>query len=289
MRAAHTIDTQGNALHEGELGDLPWWSFSKLVIATTALHLVERGHIELDAQIPGAHYTLRQLLQHEAGLPDYGRLKEYQSAVAQGDAPWPPQEIIARTLAVHPATAPGMHWAYSNIGYFYVGQIISAAIGTSLADALKNCALAPAGLSRARLATSKSDLEQVQMGSARGYDPRWVLHGLLIGPISEAATFLHRLLSGAILGERLLAEMLKGRLVPQFRDELWEQPAYGLGIMGARAGASSPCGHTGEGPGSSIAVYGYAGDTGVKVAAYWQSPASSHEVEVEALAALSRL
>jgi CubicO group peptidase (beta-lactamase class C family) len=74
MRAAHTIGTSGTRSHEAETA-VPWWSFTKLVIATAALRVVELGSLELDAPISRESYTLRQLLQHEAGLPDYCWLK----------------------------------------------------------------------------------------------------------------------------------------------------------------------------------------------------------------------
>jgi hypothetical protein len=133
------------------------------------------------------------------------------------------------------------------------------------------------------LAASKSALDDVQMGDGSGYDPAWVLHGLLVGPLAEAASFLHQLLSGHILGERMLAEMLRVRLLPQFRDELWRNPACGLGLMGAWNGPGEPCGHSGEGPGSGIAVYGTVMDGGVKVAAWWQSPGAARVAEKAAL------
>jgi hypothetical protein len=76
-----------------------------------------------------------------------------------------------------------------------------------------------------------------------------------------------------------MTEMLKVRLLPQFRSELWKQPAYGLGIMGAWDGLRSPCGHSGEGPGSGIAVYGKVTDSGVSVAACWESPGTSRGAE----------
>jgi CubicO group peptidase (beta-lactamase class C family) len=176
-----------------------------------------------------------------------------------------------------------------NIGYYLAGWIISSTTGDDFAQSLKTLVLAPAGLSEARLAAAKDDLNGVQMGSAQGYDPGWVLHGLLVGPIAEAATFLHRLLSGAIIGRPMLAEMLKVRLLPQYRSELWPNPAYGLGIMGAWNGAPSPWGHSGEGPGSVIAVYGCALDDQVKVAAVWQSPGSVGQAEAAALEALDHL
>lgn len=59
----------------------PWWSFTKTVLAATALTLVRDGLIGLDDPILDQPFTLRQLLRHEAGLADYGELAEYHAAV----------------------------------------------------------------------------------------------------------------------------------------------------------------------------------------------------------------
>lgn len=286
MRAAISVCGDALAWRDNEACDVPWWSFTKLVIATAAMKLVEQGFLDLDTPLSERSFTLRQLLQHEAGLPDYGWLKSYHSAVASGDEPWSAEEIISRTFEAYPQWAPGARWSYSNIGYYYAGQLISNVARMSLGDALDALALGPAKVRGVRLARSKADLETVQMGEGREYDPRWVLHGLLVGPIMEAAMFLRALLSGTILNEATLAEMLKVHILPQFRNELWDHPAYGLGIMGAWNGFKSACGHSGEGPGSGIAVYGKMMDAQVRVAGYWESPGTSRGAEKAALAML---
>jgi len=66
---------------------VPWWSFTKTVIAATALALVRDGRLALDTPLPTG-YTLRQLLQHRAGLPDYGPLRDYHAAVARHEDAW---------------------------------------------------------------------------------------------------------------------------------------------------------------------------------------------------------
>lgn len=282
MRASITMGGANVIGREGETVDLPWWSFSKLVIASAALKLVELGSLNLDAPLPAREFTLRQLLQHEAGLPNYGWLESYHLAVASGDDPWTPDETIARTVQTYPQWPPGTRWAYSNIGYYYVGALIAETVGTSLGEALNALVLTQAGVRSARLATSKADLEAVQMGIS-GYDPRWVLHGLLVGNLADAASFLFALLSGRVLGVPIFAEMLNVHLLPQFRDELWGHPAYGLGLMGAWDGLATPCGHSGEGPGSAIAVYGKVVGAEVRVSACWESPGTSREAERVAL------
>ena len=72
---AHVLVREGVAVtSDGDTADVPWWSFSKTVIATAALALVRDGCLTLDELLPDRPYTLRQLLQHRAGLTEYGRL-----------------------------------------------------------------------------------------------------------------------------------------------------------------------------------------------------------------------
>src|SRR5258708_10761012 len=65
---------EGGALLEtpGAERSVPWWSFTKTVIAAAALALVRDGKLGLDEAVPGRPFTLRQLLQHRAGLTTYG-------------------------------------------------------------------------------------------------------------------------------------------------------------------------------------------------------------------------
>ena len=61
---------------------VPWWSFTKTLIAAAALALARDGALRLDDRLPGRSYSLRLLLQHRAGLADYGGLKRYHDAVS---------------------------------------------------------------------------------------------------------------------------------------------------------------------------------------------------------------
>jgi CubicO group peptidase (beta-lactamase class C family) len=71
---------------EADITAVPWWSFSKTVLSAAALTLVRDGLVQLDADVIEGPFTLRQLLRHEAGLPDYGELAEYFAAVSNEDA-----------------------------------------------------------------------------------------------------------------------------------------------------------------------------------------------------------
>ena len=232
---------------------VPWWSFGKTVLAATALTLVRDGLVDLDQALPECPFTLRQLLRHQAGLADYSELPEYHAAVARHETAWSVDELLQRLDATRLRYAPGSGWRYSNVGYLYVALLIERISGLSLEQALLQHALLPLGISDVRLARQRGDLP----GAAAHYDPAWVYHGLLIGPLPQAAIFLDRLLAGDLLPANLLDAMQTvhhlGGPIP---GRPWQAPGYGLGVMqGPTADGLLLCGHTGGGPGSVVAVY----------------------------------
>ena len=192
---------------------VPWWSFTKTVLSAASLSLVRDGLVRLDDPVLEGPFTLRQLLRHEAGLPDYGELAEYHAAVARREEPWSEHEMGQRLDADRLRYKPGTAWRYSNVGYMYVARLIERLTGLELDEALSRRALAPLGILRAHVARKPVDLDGVCMGAGTQYHPGWVYHGLLVGPLAEAALFLDRLLAGHLLPEPLLREMQTARML----------------------------------------------------------------------------
>lgn len=260
---------------------VPWWSFTKTVLAATALTLVRDRLVSLDEPILDQPFTLRQLLRHEAGLADYGELVDYHTAVSNGESAWSDDEMMQRLDGAQLRYSPGTGWRYSNVGYWHIGRLIERLTGLTLEEAVLQRALAPLGLSNVRFAKTRADLQASILGSASTYDPAWVYHGLLIGPVSQAALFLDRLFCTDLLPTALLQDMQTARIVGgPIPGRPWITPGYGLGVMqGAIAVGYTLCGHTGCGPGSVIAVYRINdGDTAVCCAAFAQG-ASEGAVE----------
>lgn len=270
MSSALVVNGKLQSSYQAEL-IVPWWSFTKTVLAATALSLVRDRLTELDTAILNQPYTLRQLLRHEAGLADYGELAEYHAAVMNNESPWTADEMMQRLNGIQLRYTPGTGWRYSNVGYMLIGRMIESLTGLSLNDAVSQRALTPLGISDVRFAKSRADLQTFHPEKPSNYDPAWVFHGLLIGPVSQAALFLDRLLSGELLPAGLLREMQTARtLGGPIPGRPWVTPGYGLGVMqGAIDDGSSLCGHTGCGPGSVIAVYRICdGNTSVSCAAF---------------------
>ncbi len=258
MAKAWAVVGNGIVVEAHDAGLLvPWWSFTKTVLAAAALVLVRDGVLHLDEPLPEKPYTLRQLLQHRSGLANYSGLREYHEAVERGDEPWPLPVLLKAVDSDRLRYDPGEGWDYSNIGYHFVGSLVEAATGESLDRALHRLVLSPLGIQDARLARDKEDLAQVEMGTAQSYHPGWVYHGLMVGSVQSAAVLLDRLMAGALLPAELVKEMGKPFVLPgPVPGRPWKVPGYGLGLMsGETTEGQSVVGHTGGGPGSMIAVY----------------------------------
>ncbi|EGH09009.1 MULTISPECIES: serine hydrolase domain-containing protein [Pseudomonas syringae group] len=264
---------------------VPWWSFTKSVLATAALSLVRDGLIQLDDPVKEGPFTLRQLLKHQAGLADYSELPEYHAAVAEGHIPWPAAEMMQRLDATRLRYAPGTAWRYSNVGYLLVARLIERVTGLSLEDALARRVLLPLGVTQVRFAKTRKDLAEVYPANLSSYHPGWVYHGLLVGPLSESSMLLDRLLTGQLLPSTLLQEMqdaiVLGGPIP---GRPWAAPGYGLGLMiGGTNGGLTLAGHTGTGPGGVIAVFHCSNGHNVATCSVFDEHGDEGQVEAKVL------
>jgi CubicO group peptidase (beta-lactamase class C family) len=163
---SHVLVREGAVVtSNGDTADVPWWSFTKTVIAAAALALVRDGRLALDEPLADRPYTLRQLLQHRAGLTEYGRLPAYHEAVERNEDAWPADEMLARTSADRLVHEPGKGWGYSNIGYYFVRRLIEQATDRPLGDALDHLVLKPLGIAGVRFAADRAHYSP-------NYDPR---------------------------------------------------------------------------------------------------------------------
>ncbi len=200
---------------------VPWWSFTKLMIA--AEYWRTDADLERPCRVRGGpftFYTVKELLMHRAGLPCYGPLPHYHEAVARGDTPWDADRFWAETKADELIHEPGETFSYSNIGYMLLREALEAQ-GTKL---------------------------PFRTDPINGYDPRWVAHGLLTGTCEEAALKLDEL-AHSEFPTWALSDQTR---IPPMEDRPWKMPTYGLGVM---ADMGRCFGHTGQGPGSVFACY----------------------------------
>ena len=133
---------------------------------------------EIFPQFPayGKHITIRNLLNHTAGLPDYESLMEE----AQRNKPprWSAQEQIQdqEVLTLLEQTRiglfpPGTQWAYSNSGYVILGLVVAKVSGESFPEFLRHRIFAPLKMSHtAAYVKGKNDISNRAFGHTRAGD-----------------------------------------------------------------------------------------------------------------------
>jgi len=131
-------------------------SVAKPMTAVAVLQLVEKGKIDLDAEVqtyvpyfPKKNFpvTVRQLLGHLGGISHYrdydkeGRLKEHKTT----------REAVAIFENFDLVAEPGTRFSYTSYGYNLLGAVIEGASGTSYGDYMRENVWKPLGMNDIRL------------------------------------------------------------------------------------------------------------------------------------------
>jgi len=245
-------------------------SDTKMFVAAVALQLAGEGLLDLDVPVdqylpgvlrypadkapadPAAYdgrtVTLRQLLQHTAGLGDYGADLLYVLNPLHQILPPQPRDLVAHGLRTGPVALPGTTWAYSNTGYALVGMAVEAATGRSLGTEIRERIVEPLGLSNTFFAGRG---QRTLPGShVRGYltalipldmtnfEPAvWGAAGALVSSADDMNTFMSALLAGEVLPPALLAQMQDHFPTPT--------GGYGLGLVRVPLSCGEAWGHGG--------------------------------------------
>lgn len=134
-------------------------SVSKVFTATAVMRLADRGALRLEQTVAellpwyrqdtGGQVTVRHLLTHTSGIPDYMHLpgvgrEGFRREV--GDAPIEVRPFAEKWCAGDLGWPPGTRWGYSNSGYVLLAAIVEQVTGRPFAVALRELVLEPAGM-----------------------------------------------------------------------------------------------------------------------------------------------
>jgi len=144
-------------------------SIGKQFTAVLVMLLVEEGKLALDAPIarylPSAPprwrgITLRHLLTHTSGIPDYTPQQiDYRRDYTDAE--------LTRIAASLPLEfPPGTQWNYSNTGYLLLGVIITRVTGRFYGDLLGERVFTPLGMTTARIISESA----IVPNRAAGYE-----------------------------------------------------------------------------------------------------------------------
>ncbi|MFF2659714.1 serine hydrolase domain-containing protein [Kitasatospora sp. NPDC058032] len=269
----------GNAATKAKVpvdGQIRAGSNTKAFTAVVVLQLVAEGKVDLDAAVDtylpglvrgdgfdGRTITVRQLLQHTSGLPDYLDKEVILNAPRRY---YEPRELLDAALAQKARFAPGAQWEYSNTNYLLAGLIIQKVTGRPFGEEVTTRVIDRIGL-RHTYVPVPGDMtiheahpqgyQRAADGSLRDYtelDPSWGwAAGAVVSTNTDITRFYGALLEGRLLPAAQLAQMRT--TVPA--EAAGTAVRYGLGLV------SRPlsCGGTAWGHGGTIPGYYTAGGT----------------------------
>lgn len=250
-------------------------SVSKTYTAAVALRLVESGRLALDAPVApllpplafavDPRVTVRMLLEHTSGLPDYFlNVRIDRPLQAEPDVLW----STDRALSFVPSrrTVPGTEYRYANTNYLLLGLVIEQVTGVPLAALVRALLLEPLGLEAtwyqlaeppavARLARAHRLVGLGEAAVARVVAPasdvlpfRSVVSaaggaGGIAATADDAARWMAALGRGDVLGGATYEEMTRG--VRPGRAPADGRP-YGLGVQLSRIAGRVAIGHSGR-------------------------------------------
>jgi D-alanyl-D-alanine carboxypeptidase len=223
-------------------------SIAKAFSGAVALHLVQEGKLGLDDTIgqrltgmPAAFagVTVRQMLNHTSGLPDYTRSDGFIAQATKNPRGYvTPQEVVGWVAKSPLAFPSGSKYAYSNTDNIVVGLIAEAVSSTPYPTLLADIVFGPAGLTQTSFPTRRISL------------PAPFIHGYVVEPGAapqDVTTFLSpsgAWASGAVVSTpNDLAAFIRADLGQKFFGAAEQEQQ-----MQFVRGASSP-----PGPGSNAA------------------------------------
>lgn len=242
-------------------------SITKTFVAATILQLVAEGKVDLDAPIetylPGRIHgqgidanaiTVRQLLRHQSGLPEY-----FDAATPVPAEPATGDQLLDMALA-HPALfAPGTALKYTNTNYVVAGLLIEAVTGRPAAEEVTRRVIAPLGLVDTYFPASGDtglrapfahgyEIEDGRRTDVTAFNASAAgMSGNLVSTNEDISTFITALLDGQVVPRAQLDQMMQTVPMPDGDGLL----SYGLGL----GKVSLPCGVTAWGHGGDIDGY----------------------------------
>ncbi len=190
-------------------------SISKLYIAAAAAKLVHAGALSLDGTLAGYlpalagkienadRITLRMLLQHRSGIPNFTDAEGFDWSKRQADA----GDNLKLVLDKPADFAPGARRRYSNTNYLLVGAILDQALGYGHQQYIAREMLAPLGLTRTYGSLREASLEDVAGGYHSGIDADLKTleyatpGGSMVATARDVGVFVRALNGGALLSD----------------------------------------------------------------------------------------
>jgi D-alanyl-D-alanine carboxypeptidase len=255
--------------HEPMQADLRFriGSITKTFVATVVLQLAAEHDLSLDDTVDhwlpglvprGKRITVRMLLNHTSGIPEYMLYEPNIDVYAKDRAYyWSPRELIQSAWSASPVSPPG-DFSYSNTNYLLLGEIVKKATGNGIGLEIAERIVRPLELEDTLFPTGPNVPGPHAHGYTRQY-PFLTTSGkpvdttVMSPSISGAAGAM---ISNAADLDRFLRALVSGDLLPPASLRAMKPTSgsrdggYGLGLGRAGLDCGSMLGHNGD-------VFGY--------------------------------
>ena len=224
-------------------------SLSKVFTATAVMQLAEKGRIQLNdplvkylSAFPYPDITIRQILSHTSGLPDFNEVYREKSKKALNNS-----DIIPALIQFGPlASKPGEKWHYSSMGYALLANLVEKISGQTFPEFVQENICKPAGMLHSyvlspyiRHADSLRAINYISSGPAplaANDSVRTILEspwqtiigpGLMVSSASDLLQFSEALFANKILNATTQEEMYTVVKLPDGNNaELGHAPIY---------------------------------------------------------------
>lgn len=266
--AAAVLVRGGEVVYQGCFGlaDLEWRqpvgpdtvfaiaSLTKPFTATVVMSLHRDGLLDLDAPLgtylpdypgEGRRATVRHLLTHTSGIPNFLRLPGFGDGAAY--VPHTPEDLLAVFAGLPLDFEPGTRYGYSNSGYRLLDLIVERVAAAPFAEVMAERVLEPAGMTSARMLTDQAVIPR----RARGYENAGTAAPHISMTIPGGAGGLAASIEDMVAFDRALREH---RLVDEATDLRMRTPqrlasgrpeGYGLGWVLTRYRGTPVVAHNG--------------------------------------------
>ncbi len=186
-------------------------SVSKLYTALSITKLVYDGHLSLDTTLAGYfpelvgrienadQITLRMMVQHRSGIPNYTDTPNYWVHPYQND-----QERLELILDLPANFEPDQGYEYSNTNYLLLSKLIEKITGENKFNYIKKTILDPLNLKSTYGSIKDVDLDKVMSGYYVGYekDLKTDDNGVMLATAEDLAKFIRALNDGSVFKDK---------------------------------------------------------------------------------------
>ena len=249
-------------------------SFSKVFCAATILKLQDEGKLNINDkaskyipaaitdEIPNGNLvTIKQLLDHSAGIPEHLDLKTFLGILNLSVVKPSAEETLKNIYRKKPDFAPGTDRYYSNSNYLMLALIIKYVSGKDANIVVNEKLLQPLGLQNIYMSSDFPstmsrgyfdvhddgkviDRTEIDNNAVGGQDR---LDGGVMANSYDLAMFLKSLMEGDILSAGSLSQMKTFEDITQdLGPDLSHLKQYGLGLMKLQTDQGIAIGHYGS-------------------------------------------